>query len=363
MSTAGMATLFPLMEGNMPVQAPAAAKPDIDQINRDVRERALTESVTALGKRIMTLEGAYRQEAISRRDEIRQDATATPPAVPGGAVPVAKADTGEEKSQRGEEHFRELLNAMREMRDDVRGLGKRMDDLEKRRHDDDRKRKRRHDDDDAETEEEREAKAEEREEEEEREVEADDDKRDRRRKRDDGTRSDDDDRHHARDDGMRADSAIARERAKSDAEVDRLAELQTEWSRVGLAHGDRRSFQPMMGEGPNSYDRRFAKAYQRYSDKWGTADFNSLPASVIKIAAADVRADAMTAAYRPEAGADPVLREVKRIDRAGRTISEFVGPVNAINGMLAPFRLPVQRARIRTPAEIYAMEGRYLPTQ
>jgi hypothetical protein len=38
-------------------------------------------------------------------------------------------------------------------------------------------------------------------------------------------------------------------------------------------------------------------------------------------------------------------REIRRQDRAGRWISEFVGPIDAPNGMFAPFALPPLRVK------------------
>lgn len=206
----------------------------------------------------------------------------------------------------------------------------------------------------------------------------DDDKRDSARadkRRDDAARADEDDdddekerkdaarADRRRDDAARADGAalsaalndrlarLERDRMRSDEDLDRLAELQTEWGKISLAHGDRVSMQPMVGEGPNSYDRRFARRYQKHSTKWGGVDLREVPLAVLRIATPEIRKDAMSAAYQAEPSAEPMLREIKRRDRTGREISEFVGPVSAVNGMLTPFRLPRMRARIIPPSQ------------
>lgn len=137
-------------------------------------------------------------------------------------------------------------------------------------------------------------------------------------------------------------SALERARARSDEELDKLAEAQTEWDTVCQATGQRPT-RPLDGEPLDTFNRRNAKRFQAHSVKWGKVDLVSLPPSVLNIAVPEIRADAMAAAYRgdPE-GPDAVLREIRRPDRTGRIISEFVGPVSAT---LAPFRMPASRVK------------------
>jgi hypothetical protein len=181
--------------------------------------------------------------------------------------------------------------------------------------------------------------------EQEREEQKEEGKKDRRRK-DDAARSDDDDdsKHFSRHDSLRANS---RSRADSLNAMDQLAERESEWAKVCMALGDRDAgIKAMLGESPLGYDRRMSRRYQRYSDQWRDVDLREVEPGVIRNCAPQIRADAWAAASKPEPGAVPMLREVKRTDRAGRIISEFVGPVSAVNGMLEPFRLPRQRAVI-----------------
>jgi hypothetical protein len=167
---------------------------------------------------------------------------------------------------------------------------------------------------------------------------------------DEGRSDDDDDRRDDRRDARRdtrADSSSLRrriealERGATDEEIERLAEEQQLWSEPAMAHGERVS-RPMHGESLLSYVRRNARHFQRYSDKWKGVDLRQLPVAALKIAAPEIRKDAVSAAYRVEPGAEPMLREVIKPDRTGRRISEFVGPVSA---MLDQFRMPSFRVR------------------
>jgi hypothetical protein len=139
--------------------------------------------------------------------------------------------------------------------------------------------------------------------------------------------------------------SIRRPRSLTDDEMNDLAERQQEWDRVAQMHGLRAS-RPMDGERIESYDRRMAKVFQKHSPKWKDSDLAAFPIeAVTKIIAPEIRADSAAAAYRVEPSEGAMLREVRKADRTGRIISEFVGPVNAINGALAPFRMPSARVR------------------
>lgn len=158
-------------------------------------------------------------------------------------------------------------------------------------------------------------------------------------------RKDDDDRRH--------DSALRRRiealerdkrnrRVLTDEELNALAERQHEWDQVAQAHGERAS-RPLDGESIETYDRRHAKRFQKHSPKWKDVDLASMPAGVVsKIIAPEIRTDSIAAAYRMDNSPAAVLREIRKPDRTGRIISEFVGPVSAT---LAPFRLPAMRVK------------------
>jgi hypothetical protein len=266
---------------------------------------------------------------------------------------------------------------VRALHDAVRSLARRVDALMARRSDDDDKHARI---DEGEDKEEKEEKEEEKEEEESREdakkddkdIEAwaEEEKKEPQHKEEpeptaadakkDDTKKDDDRRRDDRrddwrrddDDRARADRAMARRldelerrfsRARSDDEIDRLAELQTQWDRVAMAHGERAA-RPMDGETPLTYDRRHAKRFQKHSEKYRKFDLDRVPEDMlVAIVTPEIRTDAVEAAKRPEPGVSGGLREVVDRDvRTGRTISRFYGPVSET---LAPFRLPGMRAQ------------------
>jgi hypothetical protein len=130
-------------------------------------------------------------------------------------------------------------------------------------------------------------------------------------------------------------------RARTDEEIDRIAEEQQAWDAVAQMHGERIS-RPTDGETIDTYARRCAKKFQKHSAKWEKIDLSALPSQVLAIATPEIRADAIKAAYHSDPATPGLLREIRRADRTGRMISEFVGPVAAT---LAPFRLPVMRVR------------------
>lgn len=165
---------------------------------------------------------------------------------------------------------------------------------------------------------------------------------DRRKKADDDDDDDDDDRKR-HDSSVRTRlEALERNRARSDDELNQLAERQHEWETVAQAHGER-AHRPLDGEAVITYDRRHARRFQKFSKRWKDVDLATLDPAVLKIATPEIRADAVAAAYSGEGmTATAGLREIVRMDRTGRNISEFVGPVSAT---LAPFQLPRMRVR------------------
>ena len=137
--------------------------------------------------------------------------------------------------------------------------------------------------------------------------------------------------------------SVRRPRIMTDDELNELSEKQGEWDKVAQMHG-LRAARPLDGERIASYDRRMAKVFQKHSAKWKDADLSAMPIdAVTRIIAPEIRADAVTAAYRVDPAEGGMQREVRRQDRTGRWISEFVGPVNAANGALAPFRMAPMR--------------------
>jgi hypothetical protein len=89
---------------------------------------------------------------------------------------------------------------------------------------------------------------------------------------------------------------------------------------------------------------------QKYSDDYRDIDLTKLPADAFKLADKTIRADALRVGNNPQELSrfipnGNLLREVRRQDRTGRWISEFVGPIDAVNGMFTPFRMPAMRAK------------------
>lgn len=167
----------------------------------------------------------------------------------------------------------------------------------------------------------------------------DEDKEEEKEKRDDAARADSL-IHGLKQELAELKRSMRRPRPMTDDEMNALAERQQEWDRVAQMHGQRAS-RPLDGERIESYDRRLAKMFQKHSAKWADTDLSAMPIEVVnRVIAPEIRADSISAAYRVEPAGGGLLREVRKADRTGRIISEFVGPVDAVNGALAPFRMP-----------------------
>jgi hypothetical protein len=107
---------------------------------------------------------------------------------------------------------------------------------------------------------------------------------------------------------------------------------------------------PISGQSCRTYQTYCLKRLQRYSDDYRDIDLSKLPADAFALADKKIRADAIRVGSNPQEmnrfipnGA--LLREIKRQDRTGRWISEFIGDVAAPNGMFTPFRMPAMRAK------------------
>jgi hypothetical protein len=156
-----------------------------------------------------------------------------------------------------------------------------------------------------------------------------------------------DDRHH-REDDRRHHRADAARRAQDD-ENDRLM-AQQDYDRAFQATEGKRAPQPMMGQSARSYRLYCMKPLQKYSEAWKDVALDRLPADAFALADKQIRADAIRIGSDPGemqkyegAKVGALQREIIKIDRTGRRISEFVGPVDAENGMFAPFALPPRR--------------------
>jgi hypothetical protein len=158
----------------------------------------------------------------------------------------------------------------------------------------------------------------------------------------DGTRP----KRMASDSAGRADRQ--RRRANDQTEADRIAELKS-----GLDY----SYQACRGqlaplshatETKRSYLLRALRPLKEFSDDFRDVDLAKLPDEVLGgLAYTRICNDSVAvgtdprrmAAFLPPGSG---LREIKRTDRSGRTVSEFVGPVSA---MLDPFRMPTARVK------------------
>jgi hypothetical protein len=87
---------------------------------------------------------------------------------------------------------------------------------------------------------------------------------------------------------------------------------------------------------------------KQYSDDWRDIDLTKLAPPAFDVVDKKIRADALEVGSNPQlmnkfmpSGA--LQREIRKQDRTGRYISEFVGPVDAENGMFKPFELPPRR--------------------
>jgi hypothetical protein len=153
-----------------------------------------------------------------------------------------------------------------------------------------------------------------------------------------------------REDDRRDKRADAMRRQQGD-ENDRLT-AQYEYDRAFQAVKGERAPQPISGQSARSYRLYCMKPLQKYSDAWKDVNLERLPSDAFRLADAQIRADAIrigndsSEMQRFEgAKAGALLREIRKQDRAGRIISEFVGPTDAVNGMFTPFRQPAMRAK------------------
>jgi hypothetical protein len=148
---------------------------------------------------------------------------------------------------------------------------------------------------------------------------------------------------------VRSDSradALRREQADENDRLEAQYALDQAFNAVEGTHAPK----PISGQSARSYRTYCLKRLQKYSDDYKDIDLTKLPADAFKLADARIRADAVRVGSNPQElsrfiPTGNLLREVKRQDQTGRWISEFVGPVDAPNGMFAPFRMPSMKAR------------------
>ena len=130
------------------------------------------------------------------------------------------------------------------------------------------------------------------------------------------------------------------EAAKSDEEEAKYADCQAKADSVYAAFGKSAS-RPLKGESLAAYRTRLMRGLQGYSDAYKEVNLRSIKDdALLALAEKQIFADASMAARSPMHLPAGQLIEMKRQDRAGRTISEFKG---AIDAWLNVFKVPAQR--------------------
>ena len=157
-------------------------------------------------------------------------------------------------------------------------------------------------------------------------------------------------------DGTRA-RQLASDSARADGRRRRADDVASEEERIaemkaGIDHAYqsvRGSYAPLShaGELWREYQLRSLRPLKHYSDDWRDVDLSKLADDALKLADRTIRADCVRVGNDPRLMGEFMppgggLREIKRRDRSGREISEFVGPVSA---MLEPFRAYTARVK------------------
>lgn len=115
-------------------------------------------------------------------------------------------------------------------------------------------------------------------------------------------------------------------RSLTDAEHNRLAELQAKADPIFGAFGDRAP-RPLDGERPTGYRRRLINALKQHSPTWASVNLDAIQdTTALDAIEGQVFADAAAAARSPIDIGPGQLREVRRTDNTGtRVITEFHG--------------------------------------
>lgn len=125
---------------------------------------------------------------------------------------------------------------------------------------------------------------------------------------------------------------------------------QSQAERVAQAFGDSAGAPRWLnGETVPQYRRRLLSKYKAHSADWKDADLSKIADdSALTVIEKRIYADAMQAALHPTDLGAGQLREIKRVDAAGRTISNFVGSETAA---WAPFANPHRRGKVVRPPQ------------
>lgn len=129
----------------------------------------------------------------------------------------------------------------------------------------------------------------------------------------------------------------------SDGDAMEMADCQAKADSIFSGFG-KSAPAPMRGETKLSYRKRLANALKGLGEKFKALDLSPIPeGAAFDVLEGQIYADAQTAAANPVIPAEEGLREIKRRDKAGRTISEFKGEINAFT---SEFRRPSGSARL-----------------
>ena len=131
---------------------------------------------------------------------------------------------------------------------------------------------------------------------------------------------------------------------RTDAEEAEMAEEQGRMDSVYTAFG-KRAPAPLLGEKAVNYRRRLAEGLKQHSKTWGSVDLSGLTPDVLKVAADQIRNDAVTAAASPVVEDGTLISRVER-SPAGHTITRFIGTYDAGN---AQFKRRMQRVEKFNP--------------
>jgi hypothetical protein len=126
-------------------------------------------------------------------------------------------------------------------------------------------------------------------------------------------------------------------------ERDALAKAQFRADSVAVMFGDRAPV-PMAGETSGDYRKRILKKFQPHSVMFKTTPFEGIPVEALGGIEDTVYADAVAAAKAPASARPGLLMPIEERDRAGRTITKYVGDNMA---WMSPYMSQGATGRIR----------------
>jgi len=141
-------------------------------------------------------------------------------------------------------------------------------------------------------------------------------------------------------DEAKSDEDKEEEAAKNDEDEAVMADCQAKADSVYSAFGKSAS-RPLSGESLTAYRKRMVRGLQAHSDEMKNVNINAIKdEAMLAVVEKRVYADAIAASRGTGAIAKGQLIELHKKDRAGRTITEFRGDMEA---WLGDFKLPAYR--------------------